>query len=175
MLRVVYAGGHSGGGSDAEQLYHAPLQLDMSYSGFDFDAQWLDLPVVQTASSLHEFLRASPSALITKYREQGRLADRVRRLLRNRIAHTLPDLKDAALLLGMASPTLRRHLSQEGTSFQQLKDELRRDAAIALLARPELSLLDIGLRLGFSEASTFHRAFKTWTGVTPGVSRHAHL
>jgi AraC-like DNA-binding protein len=181
MLRVVYAppAGPGGAVSDAEQLFHAPLYLDMSYSGFDFEARWLDLPVVQTASSLHEFLRAAPAALITKYREQGKLADRVRRLLRNRLAAAgqpgLPDVDESARQLDMAAPTLRRHLSREGTSFQQLKDELRRDAAIALLTRTELSLLDIGLRLGFSEASTFHRAFKGWTGVAPGVYRQARL
>ena len=147
MLQVSYVGGRDM--SDAEQLFHAPVQLDMSYSGFDFDAQWLDLPIVQSTSSLHEFLRASPATLITKFREQNRLADRIRRLLRNRLAGPLPDLAEAARLLHMAEPTLRRHLRQEGSSFQQIKDELRRDTAIALLARPELSLLDIGLRLGF--------------------------
>ena len=173
MQRVVYAS--VGGVSDAALLYRAPVQLDMSYSGFDFDASWLDLPVVQTGSSLQEFLRASPSALITKYRDQNLLSDRIRRLLRNRLAGPLPDLGEAARLLDMAEPTLRRHLRQEGSSFQRIKDELRRDAAIALLSQPELSLLDIGLRLGFSEASTFHRAFKTWTGVAPGVYRLGHL
>ena len=173
MQRVVYAA--PGGVSDAELLYRAPLQLDMSYSGFDFDAKWLDLPVVQTISSLPEFLRDSPSALIIKYRDQNRLADRIRRLLRNRLHGLLPDLREAARLLDMTEPTLRRHLRQEGSSFQQIKDDLRRDAAIALLAQPQLSLLDIGLRLGFSEASTFHRAFKAWTGVAPGVYRQAHL
>ena len=45
------------------------------------------------------------------------------------------------------------------------------DAAIAHLARPELTLPEIAQRLGFSEASTFHRAFKKWTGVAPGEYR----
>ena len=52
-----------------------------------------------------------------------------------------------------------------------LKDALRRDAAIAHLAQPELTLPEIAQRLGFSEASTFHRAFKKWTGVAPGEYR----
>ena len=173
MLQVSYVG--PSGVTDAEQLFLAPVQLDMSYSGFDFDAKWLELPIVQSSSSLQEFLRASPAVLITKYRDQNHLADRVRRLLRRRLAGPLPDLAEAARLLAMSEPTLRRHLRQEGSSFQQIKDELRRDAAIALLANPALSLLDIGLRLGFSEASTFHRAFKAWTGVAPGVYRQAHL
>ena len=48
---------------------------------------------------------------------------------------------------------------------------LRRDAAIEYLARPDMTLLDIADQLGFSEASTFHRAFKKWTGVAPGAYR----
>ena len=65
----------------------------------------------------------------------------------------------------------RRRLRDEGHGFQALKDALRRDAAIAHLARPELTLPEIAQRLGFSEASTFHRAFKKWTGVAPGEYR----
>jgi len=52
-----------------------------------------------------------------------------------------------------------------------LKDALRRDTAIACLARPELTLIAIANRVGFSEASTFHRAFKKWTGVAPAEYR----
>ena len=55
-----------------------------------------------------------------------------------------------------------------------LKDNLRRDAAIEYLARPDMTLLDIADQLGFSEASTFHRAFKKWTGVAPGEYRQRH-
>ena len=73
--------------------------------------------------------------------------------------------------LAMAPQTLCRRLRDEGHGFQALKDALRRDAAIAHLARPDLTLPEIARRLGFSEASTFHRAFKKWTGVAPGEYR----
>ena len=62
----------------------------------------------------------------------------------------------------------------EGAGFQQIKDELRRDAAIEYLLHTPLPLLDIANRVGFSEASTFHRAFKQWTGVAPGEYRLTH-
>ena len=73
--------------------------------------------------------------------------------------------------MAIAPQTLRRRLREEGHGFQALKDALRRDTAIACLARPELTLPEIAQRLGFSEASTFHRAFKKWTGVAPGEYR----
>ena len=52
---------------------------------------------------------------------------------------------------------------------------MRRDAAIEYLARPDLTLIEIANLLGFSEPSTFHRAFKKWTGVAPGEYRHSRL
>mgnify|MGYP006207581605 CR=1 FL=1 len=76
-----------------------------------------------------------------------------------------------AQLDGVSPQTLRRHLREEGTSFQALKDELRRDIAIYHLGRADLSLLEIAEQLGFSEPSAFHRAFKKWTGLTPGAYR----
>lgn len=53
--------------------------------------------------------------------------------------------------------------------------DLRRDAAVEYLGRHDLSLMDIAERLGFSESSTFHRAFKKWTGVSPGEYRRNRL
>ena len=70
----------------------------------------------------------------------------------------------------MSPQTLRRHLREEGTSFQELKDHLRRDLAIYQLGS-DLPIQRIAERLGFSEPSAFHRAFKKWTGLTPGAYR----
>jgi AraC-like DNA-binding protein len=55
-----------------------------------------------------------------------------------------------------------------------IKDALRRDVAVEYLTQSDLPLLEVAARVGFSEASTFHRAFKGWTGLTPGAYRQAH-
>ncbi len=73
-----------------------------------------------------------------------------------------------------SAQSLRRRLHDGGRGFPQIKDETRRDAAIELLLHTPLPLPEIAARLGFSEASTFHRAHKQWTGVAPGAYRHAH-
>ena len=87
----------------------------------------------------------------------------------------MPSLEAVSATLALTPQTLRRRLRDEGHGFQEIKDELRRDAAIALLAQPELTLLDIAMRVGFSDASTFHRAFKAWTGLAPGAYRQERL
>ncbi|AMP09100.1 bacterial regulatory helix-turn-helix s, AraC family protein [Collimonas arenae] len=67
--------------------------------------------------------------------------------------------------------TLRRKLSQEGQSYQAIKDNLRRDLAINYLSGSSRSIEDIAISLGFADPSAFHRAFKKWTGNSPGEHR----
>jgi AraC-like DNA-binding protein len=70
--------------------------------------------------------------------------------------------------LGMSSRTLRRKLAEEGRSFQSLLDECRMQlAAFEFLVRPDVSIAQTALRLGYSEHSTFTRAFLRWNGVPP--------
>jgi AraC-like DNA-binding protein len=87
----------------------------------------------------------------------------------------MPSLEDVGKALGITPQMLRRRLQDEGQGYQAIKDDLRRDIAIEYLARPDLTLIDIANLLGFSEPSTFHRAFKKWTGVAPGEYRHTRL
>ena len=81
------------------------------------------------------------------------------------------DVSEAARRLGMSRATLARRLGALGSSFRRVKDELRRDRAIALLTESSLNLETIGERLGYSAASAFQRAFREWTGVAPGALR----
>jgi AraC-like DNA-binding protein len=161
-------------GTDTSRVYQAPIRYGQPHVGLSFEAHWLDLPVVQTAQSVREFLAGAPANLIVKYRDTSSLTDRIRRLLRRRLGEELPSLEEVGDALAVTPQTLRRRLREEGRGFQQIKDELRRDAAIEFLTNTRLPLLDIANEVGFSEASTFHRAFKNWTGVAPGEYRSSH-
>jgi len=77
----------------------------------------------------------------------------------------------AARSLHMSVSTLQRHLATEGTSFQSLKDQLRRDVAIVRLNTSTVPLAALAEELGFSDSAAFQRAFKTWTGGAPGSYR----
>jgi AraC-like DNA-binding protein len=81
---------------------------------------------------------------------------------------------EAAARLGLTRSTLARRLAQHDTTFQAIRDELRRDLACALLRRTELSLADIAERLDYSEPSAFQRAFNQWTGQPPASWRQRH-
>jgi AraC-like DNA-binding protein len=73
--------------------------------------------------------------------------------------------------LKMSVRTLNRLLAGEGTSFRELLDARRRDLATRYLAGNDVSIAEVAFLLGFSELSSFHRAFKRWTGETPGEFR----
>ena len=172
LVGVSYTSGH--GSVEISRVYQVPVDNDAPHVGLSFDARWLDLPVVQSVQSLHEFLAAAPSNLIVRYRDTASLTDRIRRLLRKSVGGEMPSVDTVSDVLALTPQTLRRRLRDEGRGFRQLKDETRRDAAIELLLSTTLPLPEIAARLGFSEASTFHRAFKQWTGVAPGEYRHTH-
>jgi AraC-like DNA-binding protein len=173
-LQEVLYRGEGPEGVDTDRLFQTTVSYRHSHMGLRFEARWLSLPVVQNAQSLREFLHEAPANLLVKYRDQSGVTERLRRLLRAQLKGELPSLEAVSQSLAMTPQTLRRRLHEEGQGYQALKDDLRRDAAIEYLARPELTLVDIAELLGFSEASTFHRAFKKWTGVAPGEYRQEH-
>jgi AraC-like DNA-binding protein len=84
---------------------------------------------------------------------------------------------EAASLGGVAGQlrlperTLQRRLAAEGTSFNTLLDEVRRELALEHLAEPATSVAEVAFALGFGDQTAFHRAFLRWTGRTPGEHR----
>jgi AraC-like DNA-binding protein len=175
LLQVTYPHDAMPLGNEVERMFAAPLLRNAELMGMDLQTRWLQLPIVQTPQAMESFLREAPANLLVKYRDQSSLVERIRRLLRRQLASGLPSLESAAEAVSLSPQTLRRRLQAEGLGYQQIKDELRRDVAIEYLGQPDLTLLDIAARLGFSEASTFHRAFKEWTGQAPGVYRQTRL
>ncbi len=135
-----------------------------------FQARYLAMPLLQDERTLKHFLEHSPADLLARPDGGDSLISQIRRLL-GRDCSEWPDLDTVAQQLHMSPQTLRRHLREEGSSFQELKDHLRRDLAIYHLGRDNLAIQDIAEQLGFSEPSAFHRAFKKWTGLTPGAYR----
>lgn len=78
---------------------------------------------------------------------------------------------EVAKRLRMSRRTLHRQLAEEGTSFAELLDGLRRDLAAQYLTQARLAIGEIAFLLGLSEPSAFHRAFKRWYGAAPGEYR----
>ncbi|WP_449431854.1 AraC family transcriptional regulator [Pseudomonas putida] len=104
------------------------------------------------------------------------------RSLGERITHLLgpllnggrePALEEVAQHLQLPTWTLRRKLAEEGTCFRNLLNDTRRDLAETYIRDTELAFGEIAYLLGFASAEAFQRAFKRWTGLTPGEFRRS--
>jgi len=149
-------------------FYKAPVLLNQSDNSLLFDSRLLKqrLPGFDAnLASMHEQMangqlkRLLDPSVVTLVQEQL-------------IASGFEVNRDViAKNMAMSGRSLQRKLQQEGSSFQQLLDELRHQRSLLLLQDKHLSLADVAQQLGFSESSTFYRAFKRWQGVTPGEYR----
>jgi AraC-like DNA-binding protein len=137
-----------------------------------FDRSFLGLELSGTDASLRAFLQNAPANILVKYRNESSTSALVRRRLRNQAPDDWPDLDALSRLLNLSAATLQRRLLAEGTNYRQLKDELRRDIAIELVSSSALTVAEVAARTGFQETSAFHRAFRKWTGASPGMYRH---
>ncbi|MFN2329307.1 MAG: AraC family transcriptional regulator [Chromatocurvus sp.] len=126
----------------------------------------MDKPVLQNEQTLARFLRHPVLNMLTLQYERSSWTSQVRELIRKDLVH-MPELNTIAGSLELHPQTLRRRLASEGTTFKDIKNQLRRDIALHYLGRRGLSIEEIAHRAGFSESSAFIRAFKGWTGVTP--------
>lgn len=150
--------------------FPAPLQFGQPMSAFWFDARRLSRPIARDDEGLREFVASWPASAIVPRRDVEGMVARVRMSLMA-ARPTWPGLDAIAATLNISGSTLQRRLAIEGASFQVVKDDLRRDLAIACLGRGQTTVSELASELGFSEGASFQRAFKSWTGSSPGMYR----
>ncbi len=171
LTRVTFAFAPPENPESWRRMFNCPVEFSGTESAIEFPADYLNLVNVQSEASLQVFLRSAPYRLIVPHHREQTIRDRVLAVLGDDFSQPIPNAAAVAAKLNLSVSTLRRHLSQEGTSFQQLKDECRYTSALRFLGSSELSLNDIAGLLGFDEVSAFFRAFKRWSGTTPAAYR----
>ncbi|MBZ0330821.1 AraC family transcriptional regulator [Halomonas sp. ANAO-440] len=170
MMECAYAQpAHS-----ADYLYFYPgkVLFDRPETAMYFDRSLLEQPIRQTKKHLGAFLRRAPADWFYVSLADRLVSHRVREHLSQHLASS-GSVQDVAAALHMSVRTLSRRLAAEGTHFQAVKDEFRRDFAIQALTRTERPLLGISDDLGFEDLACFSRAFKAWTGNSPAAYRRA--
>ena len=152
------------------ELFNAPVLFERPVSVIWFDARQLEALVRVDETGLRDFLTDPQTRFFYARRTNDELSSKVRAHLQQ-TKPVWPDLDATAAALLTSAASLQRNLAREGTTFQALKDKLRRDMAITYLNSTNISLTELADMLGFSESASFQRAFKSWTGSAPGSYR----
>ncbi|MCK4141946.1 AraC family transcriptional regulator [Ralstonia pseudosolanacearum] len=153
-------------------MFPGPVNFDAPQASVSFDAQYLRLPVQRDDRDLRQMLLRPLPLIVLQYRRDRLLSQRVRELLRTRSLE-LSNADALAAELNLSTRSLYRHLAEEGTSLQKLKDDIRRNVAVHQLARTAKSLKQVAAAAGFRNEASFNRAFRQWTGQTPGEYRQS--
>lgn len=157
---------------DYSVIFPVKVNFGMDYSRISFEIGNFGQIQSRSQAELKEFLRRAPRDWLFTSSYEHTYTLRARDFL-SRSDWKTCHLEDTAYALAITPRTLIRRLKDEGTSFQAIKDGLRRDLAIRDLQSGIKSIDEISFDLGFSSAPNFHRAFRRWTGATPSVYRRA--
>jgi len=155
---------------DYAVVFPAAVQFEQVATSISFPLDVLGTVQARSSSDLDRFLANAPRDWIFTQSQQHTQALRVRTYL-SQTEWGSANLTAAASAMHMTPRTLIRRLEADGTTFQTIKDALRRDIAIRHLQAGLHSVEAIAQEVGFSSAANFHKAFQRWTGNTPSSYR----
>lgn len=144
-------------------------QFNAANSAIVFDDMYLSLPIVRTESELRHFIRTSPTEIFMRREYVANVAQQVRCILERNEDTALLSAEKVAAKLSLSPQHLRRLLSEEGTGYRMIQEQILRDRAIESLNCGTETIAALATRLGYSEPSAFRRAFRRWTGYPPGA------
>ncbi len=154
-----------------QRLFGPALVYDFPRAEILIDARNWQLPSRSADPKLHDALKqlarqfkgAEPGATTLEQALHARL--------RPALAQGRLTPAGMAALLGLSERTLQRRLNAAGHSFSDVLEDFRRDESARLLCDPKLHLVEVASRLGYAEQTSFTRAFRRWTGTSPGAWR----
>jgi len=154
--------------------FAAPVRFDADRNAVVFDAAFLGRPIAGANALLRAFL-------VSQIREKEQLGeggvarDRIQRVMRTLLATACISQDEVARAFGMNRRTFARRLRENGTTFRELLDVVRFDAARVLLRGSAVSLEDVANRLGYADVTAFARAFRRWSGTSPAAWRRKQV
>ncbi|PQA34254.1 AraC family transcriptional regulator [Amnimonas aquatica] len=148
----------------------AQIQFNRPANRISFAATFLELPLVMADNASMQLAVAQCERELVAIGQINRFVRQVRGLIYHEDTG-FRSVEAVASELCMSERTLKRQLAHEGTTFSDILEDLRRQKAIQLLDDQQASIERIAECLGYSDVANFNRAFKRWTGTTPGQYR----
>jgi AraC-like DNA-binding protein len=148
------------------------LHFNRPLARWSFATEHLARQLPSSNPALRQLYEAECARLLADLEEGADLAAQSRRLLR-KLEGQYPKMPQIAAMLHVSPRTYRRRLALEGTSYQQILDEVRAEHATRHLRGGRLPIASIAYQLGFNDPSNFRRAYRRWTGHSPSAVRAA--
>lgn len=159
---------------DYRRVLGESLQFDQQQAAIVFEAASMDLPVVARDDTLCRYLDRYAEQILGKLAAAS-FSERVQRVLWEQLSEGQPSLTSVASALAVSPRTLQRRLQEEGATFGELLEDFRRNMAVDLLGRADLAVYEVAFVLGYSDPSTFYRAFRRWNRTSPREFRRSSL
>jgi AraC-like DNA-binding protein len=156
--------------SEHERIFQTGVHFSMPTNRIIFDANCLNWSVLSANPNLLSVFEQHADAMLNELSHKDSYANSVVRTITHQLKGEVPSIEAIARSMAISVRHLQRQLQTEGTSYQQLLDETRKELALRHLSNFD-PVHDVAFLLGFSEPSAFHRAFKRWTGKTPRAYR----
>lgn len=157
--------------AEYESALGCPVTFDAAHSYLELHPEVAGWPVAQHPRYVFGVLREKADVLLLRAEPPAFYRERVEALLRATLHDGSASADAVAQRLGLSRSTLFRQLREEGTTYTEVLDTLRRDLAMNYLRSGKLSVNQIAYFLGFSEPASFSRAFRRWAGRAPGRFR----
>lgn len=155
-----------------EEFFRCPVEFDAEVMEWRFDASVLQLPCPNANPITSAMSMGFCQQLVASLPDESDLIEAVRMACLSRSGR-FPGVETVAQTLGMSTRTLHRRLSEYQRTYQSVLDEVRCALAIEFLQQSDMPMDDLAAQVGFSEAANFRKAFRKWTGQSPGDYRKA--
>jgi AraC-like DNA-binding protein len=160
---------------EQQRVLACPVRYGCEHERLYFPVSALDLPLVigdsGSRTALEIEARRRLDATRISLSDQDPILSELKRFVSDRLRDGPPSVEDAATATGISVRTLQRRLETHGSSYRDVVDVVRREMAERYVREATLSQVDIAFLLGFSDQSSFHRAFRRWFATTPGDYR----
>ena len=171
LSRVTFTHGRNADLREVHRLLRCPVDFAQGQDSWVLPQRVMDLPIVSGDTQLLKILTAHADDLLAEKHSVTGLQSTVA----SQLASLLPSGESRAAVvarqLGMSPRSLTRHLAEEGTTFGEIVEQLRRRLASRYLADDRMSVQQIAWLLGYSEVGAFNHAYKRWTGTAPRRNR----
>lgn len=154
-----------------EVWFGCPVRFGADLDAILFSRETLAQPNILGDVGISRYLVSHLDKELSEVADQAPLVVQTKDAIAQALSEGAPKMADIARGLGLSARSFHRRLSEHGMTFQTLTEETRRDLAEGLLRDDRHSLAEIAFLTGFSEQSSFTRAFKRWVGQTPASYR----